>query len=244
MTSEWHVCARCGNQDQKQFKKLKKGIYCTACIAFGRYFVGEEPEGKEWKSLASLYGTFQLPFAMTSKQKECSDQILSHVRQNQNVLLYACCGAGKTEMVFPLLTDCLKTGKKVGLAVPRKDVVMELEIRLRASFSNASICAVYGDHHDVLEADIVLCTTHQLYRYVNVFEVLILDEVDAFPYKGNQMLRHFANQACKSTFVYMTATPDHELKKKVERKLIHEVTLFQRPHGHPLCIPKVVYGFP
>ncbi len=241
--ADWYVCARCGNQNQRSFKTIPKGTYCTACIAFGRCFVGESLASKEWPSLTMFYGDFQLPFALTKLQKECSEQILRHVKDNQDVLLHACCGAGKTEMIFPLITYCLRAGKRIGLAIPRRDVVAELEKRVRKAFPKTSVCAVYGDHHDVLEASVILCTTHQLYRYAGSFDVLILDEVDAFPYKGNKLLEHIAHQACKGTFVYMTATPDHVLKQKVKQGLVWEVTLFQRPHGHPLCIPKVQYGF-
>ena len=39
------------------------------------------------------------------------------------------------------------------------------------------------------DGDIVIFTTHQAFRYIGYFDVLIIDEVDAFPYKDNEQLK-------------------------------------------------------
>jgi GntR family transcriptional regulator/MocR family aminotransferase len=48
-------------------------------------------------------------------------------------------------------------------------------------------------------------TTHQLYRYEKYFDVIIIDEVDAFPFKGNKLLETFLYRACKGNIVYMSS---------------------------------------
>lgn len=237
------ICQRCGNQDPAKFKTIKKGTYCTACLEFGRLFVGEPIAIQVWKEPSALFSDYELSYALTQAQQKCSRQLIEYVRTGHDVLIYACCGAGKTEIIYPLVTDCLKQHRKIGIAIPRKDVVIELAQRFQKAYPKKTVCAVYGGHHELLDGDIILCTTHQLYRYYQAFDVLILDEVDAFPYKGNPVLQRIARQACKGNFVYLSATPDNEMKRKVAQGTLKQITLFRRPHGHPLCIPKVKTGF-
>lgn len=237
----WY-CRRCGNQNQKKFKTIPKGTYCTACLEFGRMFVGAELAVQSWRTASSVFADYDIPYALTHAQQECAFALIDYIGKRQNVLVYACCGAGKTEIVFPLITHCLKNNKKVGIAVPRRDVVIELQKRIAAAYPKKTVCAVYGGNADVLDADIIICTTHQLYRYPQTFEVLILDEVDAFPYKGNTKLQKIAMQASKGNFVFLSATPDHVMKKQVQDNELRELTLFKRPHGHPLCVPEVKIG--
>ena len=37
---------------------------------------------------------------------------------------------------------------------------------------------VCGGHTEVTDGDLIICTTHQLYRYYRAFDLLILDEPD------------------------------------------------------------------
>lgn len=84
-------------------------------------------------------------------------------------------------MVMPLITYCFQHEMKIGIAIPRKEVVIELQQRMQQAYPKKKIIAVYGEHHDVIDGDLILCTTHQLFRYEKVFDVLVVDEVDAFP---------------------------------------------------------------
>jgi len=49
----------------------------------------------------------------------------------------------------------------------------------------------FGDHHDALTGNIIVLTTHQLFRYEDYFDLLIFDEIDAFPYVGDLVLESF-----------------------------------------------------
>lgn len=71
-----------------------------------------------------------------------------------------------------------------------------------------------------------------------------MDEVDAFPYRGNTMLQNIAQQACIGQFVYLTATPDTDMMEEVKKGNLGLVELFQRPHGYPLIVPDITCGFP
>ena len=52
----------------------------------------------------------------------------------------------------------------------------------------------------------IICTTHQLYRYPQYFDLLILDELDAFPYVNNEVLIGLLQNSIKGNYIYMSAT--------------------------------------
>ncbi|MBR5049014.1 MAG: helicase [Erysipelotrichaceae bacterium] len=158
------------------------------------------------------------------------------------MLLEAVCGAGKTELVYAAIADQLKRGNKVGFAISRRQVVLEIAERLRGVFSHLKVVAVCQGHTDELTGDLIVCTTHQLYRYRHYFDLLIIDEPDAFPFKGNLTLQGFAANACRGVCVYLTATPDQKLRFQVMTGRIGYLYLAKRPSGKDLCVPQVIYG--
>ena len=157
-------------------------------------------------------------------------------------MLEAVCGAGKTEIIFEMVSDQLRKGRKVGFTIARRQVVIEIAERLSMAFPNISVIPVCQGHTEITMADLVVCTTHQLYRYTDYFDVLIIDEPDAFPFKGNDTLKGIARHACKGCTVYLTATPDEELKNMVVDQTVKYLYLSKRPHGFPLCEPEAIYG--
>lgn len=70
--------------------------------------------------------------------------------------------------------------------------------------------------------------------------LLILDELDAFPYAGNEVLEAIAKQSCIGQKLLLSATPDQKSLKAIEEGHMEMVNLFKRPHERPLCIPKVI----
>lgn len=150
---------------------------------------------------------------------------------------------GKTELVMMTISKMLKAKKKVCFAISRRQVVIELHQRLAKSFKHAKVVKVCGGYTDDLYGDIIVCTTHQCYRYYQYFDCLILDESDAFPYKNNVVLAGIVKTSCKGHIVYLTATIDDYLKQRIETKSIIHLKLNQRPHGHDLIVPKVKVGF-
>ncbi|MBR0473924.1 MAG: DEAD/DEAH box helicase family protein [Erysipelotrichaceae bacterium] len=185
---------------------------------------------------------YQLKFDLTDKQKHVSHKLTEYVNDGKSVLLEAVCGAGKTEIIFEMVSDQLRKGRKVGFTIARRQVVIEIAERLSKAFTNITVIPVCQGYTSVTMADLVVCTTHQLYRYNGYFDVLIIDEPDAFPFKGNDTLKGIARHACKGSTVYLTATPDEELKNLVVERKVEYLYLSKRPHGFPLCEPEVLYG--
>lgn len=235
------ICKRCGNEDQHYFYFDHHQWYCRKCISFGRLNVGDIPRKRGYirQKIACEY-TLQYP--LTNAQEEVSKKIVYYLNQKQDVLVYAACGAGKTELVMESIKMYLSRGCKVGFAISRRQVVLEIKDRLQAAFSNLCVIAVCEGYTDITDGDIIVCTMHQLYRYYETFDLLIMDEVDAFPYRGNDVLKRVAQQSCIGQTVYLTATPAEEMLTEVKQGKLPMVSLFHRPHGYPLILPKVKRG--
>lgn len=87
-------------------------------------------------------------------------------------------------------------------------------------------------------AQLVLATTHQLYRFDQAFDVMIVDEADAFPYTFDETLQKAVEKAKKADapIVFVTATPSLKLQQAFQ----YESTSFipKRYHNHPLPVPQ------
>jgi competence protein ComFA len=182
-----------------------------------------------------LIEDINLSFELTPKQKEVSKQLCKTL--DRNVLFEAVCGAGKTECVLELIQDRLNKGLKVGWAIPRRQVVLELTSRLKKVFPSLTVIAVCEGYTTQFSADLVLFTTHQAFRYKQSFDVLVLDEVDAFPYKGNHLLHHLISQTYKQQCIMMSATIPHDLRKTMVKEKWPHITCYERPTHIPLSIP-------
>ena len=107
---------------------------------------------------------------------------------------------GKLRFFLPELKQHLLARKRVCIATPRTDVVLELTPRLKAAFPEITVASLYGGSEDRhLYAPLTIATTHQLLRFYQAFDTVILDEVDAFPYTVEESLQYAAVQARKST---------------------------------------------
>jgi competence protein ComFA len=131
-------------------------------------------------------------------------------------------------------------GLRVGFALPRRDVVIELYYRLKSAFPHNSIVAVYGGNTTRLEGDCIILTTHQLYRYPNYFDLLVMDEIDAFPFKGNDVLIAMYKRSLKGHCVMMSATPSEAVIKVFPGEGHAILELRTRFHKHPIPVPKTI----
>ena len=88
--------------------------------------------------------------------------------------------------------------------------------------------------------DIVISTTHQLIRFYQAFDLLIIDEVDAFPYTFDEMLPRLAKKACKPTCatIYLSATPSKADQIAIKKGALKCCLIPARYHLYSLDIPK------
>ena len=231
-------CLRCNNDDPAYFYHGSRGFYCRKCIRFKRILFEDEPESFDYEISAGA-DDYGFNYELTSLQLEASRKCKEGLKDG-DILLHCICGAGKTEIVVESISDYLSKGLKVAYAISRREVVIELEKRFKDIFHEAKVVSVYGSHHDELSGDLIVCTCHQLYRYYKSFDLLILDEVDAFPLKGDETLMNISINSCKGSIIFSTATVDINLEKILSQRKYKKVELFVRPSFKPLSIPYVI----
>lgn len=186
------------------------------------------------------------PFAwegtLSPAQQEASTELVTAVKENRDLLVWAVCGAGKTEVLFEGIHEALRSGKRVCLATPRTDVILELSPRLKKCFPRPIVALYGGSEERQLYGQIVLTTTHQLFRFKGAFDVMIVDEVDAFPYSFDSSLQFAVEKARKpsSSLVHLTATPDAATQRECRmgrRNHFGSGALSSSPHSIPaLCL--------
>lgn len=232
-------CPRCLNEDRRYFYKGSKGWYCRKCISFKRVLIKEEIEVQDY-AISDVEVKIELKYELTPHQKKIAKEAIETI-VSSDILLLCCTGAGKTEISMPIIATYLKKGKRVCYAIARREVVLELYERFRSTFINNTVTRVCGGYTNQLYADLIVCTTHQLYRYHHTFDLLILDEVDAFPFKGNDTLNNIALTSLTSDgrIVYSTATIDDHIQKIMRKRPLKTLSLQRRPHERPLIVPKV-----
>ncbi len=244
ISTNWLRCTRCGSRQLKQQVQLADGrYYCPDCLLLGRicaddYLVDLAEPNDFPRKVQPLTWTGKL----TEAQKTAATMIQQHFIQRQDHLLWAVTGAGKTEMLFPGIAWALKQGLRVGIASPRVDVCLELMPRLQVAFADTPIMLLHGRQNEPYQyTQLVLCTTHQLLRFYHAFDVLIIDEVDAFPYAQNPQLAFATQQAVKidGARLFLTATPSRLLLQQVRQGNLALSYLPRRYHGYPLPQPKV-----
>lgn len=211
-------CLNCGETDTELFFR---GI-CRRCIGFSIV---------EGENLEIPAEPISFSFELTSAQKSISER-LSEVVVDGDVFIDAVCGAGKTEICLETVKKALYSGKRIGWAIPRREVVLELSKRLQDYFSNFKVTPVCQGYTKVLDGNIIVCTTHQLFRYPNYFDILILDEPDAFPFAGDVFLQRIMKKSTKGSIVYLSAT--------FEIDNVTKLSLPIRPSYKLLPVPKIV----
>lgn len=248
-------CLRCGNEKNSLFAKIPCSIcnathlYCRKCIQMGR--VMECEPLYTWGGQLPNWSTYEQPCSwdgtLTQGQKQASNHMVQAIRSGEKeYLIWAVCGAGKTEMIFPAITETLQQGKRICIATPRADVVRELYPRLQKAFKEVPVQALYGGSETKdATAQLIIATTHQLLRFQDAFDVVIIDEIDAFPFHKDPSLPYSANRAKKqdSTMIYLTATPRKDHQRRIVKHTLPHTFVPVRFHGYPLPVPKTKICF-
>lgn len=245
-------CLRCGTKDSRWFAEFpcsrcgETCTYCRQCLMMGRVssctplisWTGPIPKEEVTLNLLEWSGT------LSPGQSGASSRVVTAVNQSDELLVWAVCGAGKTEVLFKGIEHALTQGKRVCIATPRTDVVLELTPRLKAVFPQMNVASLYGGSEDRhIYAPLTIATTHQLLRFYQAFDTLIVDEVDAFPYSIDETLQYAVKQAKKphSALIYLTATPSRNWQRECRIGKRAFVTIPARYHRKPLPVPKFVW---
>ena len=240
------VCNRCGNQNVEEFAVgpciicQKNCHYCLRCLNMGKVKECCVLVAVEEQTPAFPLHSVQLYYKHTmSKEQEKLSKELVEITDKEH-LVWAVTGAGKTEMIFELIRTVLVKGGRVGLAAPRIDVCNELAPRIKEAFPLEEVAVLHGlTEESYKRTPITIATTHQMLRFYHAFDVLIVDEVDAFPYSNSDMLQFAVHRAVKPTgrLVFMTATPSKLELYNIQHHQLSYSLLPARFHRHPLVVP-------
>lgn len=184
---------------------------------------------------------YKLPFELSEQQTYASGKVVQAIKVQKDLLLYAVTGVGKTEMIFEGIHIARQLGYNIAVVSPRVDVVIETSIRVQQAFTCEEIDILHQSSHQQYNGHFVIATIHQLYRFKNHFDVVFIDEVDAFPLSMNPQLFNAIHLAAKPqhSYIFMTATPNQRLTKQLSNDQI--IQLPARFHRHTLPIPKFSY---
>ena len=234
-------CQRCNSSILEEWHLPIGAYYCRECLLMKRvrsdqalYYFPQEDFPKQdvlkWRG------------QLTPFQEKVSEGLVQAVEKKEPILVHAVTGAGKTEMIYQVVAKVIDDGGAVCLASPRIDVCLELYKRLQDDFA-CEIALLHGESEPYFRTPLVVATTHQLLKFHHAFDLLIVDEVDAFPYVDNSVLYYAVNQCVKveGLRIFLTATSTDELDKKVRTGELKRLSLPRRFHGNPLIIPKPIW---
>ncbi|ULL19461.1 DNA/RNA helicase [Paenibacillus sp. H1-7] len=250
-------CMYCGTECPycEECLTMGRSRYCSVSIQPAKGNLMVRPNTSAIADTGPKLEPYLSPWGLSEIQAEASGQALLFLKGNElqsghmhpdrpaKFLIWAVTGAGKTEMIFPMIQYTVARGGRVVVATPRKDVVLELKPRLEKAFHPTPVVTLYGGSDQRWDmAPITIATTHQLLRFDQSFDLVIIDELDAFPYHNNPVLQYAAEKVCKvnGATILLSATPPRELQKAAASGRLPHVKVTARYHRHPLPVPVLV----
>lgn len=250
----WSYCPHCGGDCP----------YCEGCLTMGRVRscspliqgLRADPPGFTGNRIQAAsaepkgHAAYIEAWGLSPVQAAASEEALTFLKANNSLtskktgvrrfLIWAVTGAGKTEMIFPMIQYTVESGGRVAVVTPRRDVVLELKPRLEKAFPHIKVVTLYGGSDQRWErGELTLATTHQMMRFRAAFDLVIVDEIDAFPYHNNPMLLYAVEQVCSpdGAFILLSATPPEALQQQVRQGKVPHARVPARYHRHPLPEP-------
>lgn len=237
------VCQRCGSSHHKPSVQLPIGCYyCPTCIRYGR-ITSDGQLVIQQTDLPAFDHKIVWPGVLTSFQQKISQQLVANCRQKKSSLVWSVTGSGKTEMIFETIRHVRQEGGRVAIVSPRIDVCRELFPRIQQAFPQEESLLLYGKSEEPYRyTTILIATTHQLLHFYRSFQLIVVDEVDAFPYEGDAQLRYglynaLAENGC---LIYLSATPSERLLQEIRGKFA-VLKMPLRFHQRPLIVPKPIH---
>ena len=227
------ICQRCLSTNVRTFICHHESCaYCRNCLYLGRVcrcdFLQE-------RDITTPTETTELtmPFELAPDQKRVANQLLTWWDGRKTGLVHAVCGAGKTEMTFPVIERVVNAGKRVLIVSPRKDVAIEWGERLERAFT-VPVTRRYGGGEKDSVGMITVATAPLLMNIRDVFDYVLVDESDAFPFAFDVALWNTIRRVGRGVFLFITATPT------VWQQMFPTVHLSRRYHGFDLPVPTLV----
>lgn len=235
------ACGRCGARILPGWRTEEDRRFCRECLAFGRVTEDDFLVARE-RPLVWADPVLFRKFPLSPGQQEASAFAVSCLETGVSGFLEAVCGAGKTEILYDFLLAGFRKRFRVAWAIPRRDIVAELAPRLGEAFPTLAVKALHAEAKDDAGAHLVVSTIHQLIRYREEFDWIVLDEADAFPYRDDPLLHRLLRKALRpeGRLFLLSATTSPEMTASVRRGEFRRFSLPARFHGHVWDEPRCV----
>lgn len=238
------LCHRCQNRNRRLFytyysEHFNSDVtYCLNCVHLGAMTDKTTLKAFDIAAVPDLCH-YELKFELSDVQRRASDAIAEAAAVNKNILLNAVTGSGKTEITFAAIQAARQAGKRVAFIAPRIDVVKEVYMRLREAFNNTRIDLKYDGVKIEFEHQFLVATVQQLYNYKTHFDLIIVDETDAFPLTTDDVLMRTITHAATNihSIIFMTATPSKRMMRFLGE--YETIAITKRYHGHALAVPEI-----
>ncbi len=223
-------CPRCG-----QVYKERK---CSSCSEFGPV----DPSTKFYQLPYQCYQIkrtyIKIDVQLTALQTKASSFICANCLEKE-ILIWAVCGSGKTEITFEIIRRNLNQGNFVAFVIPRKDLLNEIPNRLEEVFVGVDIVKLSSEHKKKRDGQLYVLTPNQLLRFKNAFSLVICDEVDAYPFMEDPRFIYGVESSRREecATIFLTSTPSQEF---LTRDLV-VFTIYERWHQFELPVPELIY---
>ena len=180
----WILCHRCGMRTSVIVGQLADYGYFVHIVLY----LGDATLNKIYICLISLKQNLEKSSfwtgQLTEKQTEIAKRILCHSEKRHH-LIWAVTGAGKTEMLYPILVETLKAGGRVAICTPRVDVCNELFYAIVMFFQKKNHVAPWEYSNGLYLYFFCYLYDSSAIPFYRSFDLIVIDEIDAFPYNGD-----------------------------------------------------------
>ncbi len=223
-------CVRCG--------QLYESGQCTSCNEFGIIYQNQVLYQVPYQDYPRLVDFNKPDICLTNLQNKASEFIIENDLKRE-ILIWAVCGSGKTEITFEIIRKHINQQKFVAFVIPRKDILNEIAKRLEENFPGIDLVKMSSEHKTKRNGQLYVLTPNQLLRFKNAFSLIICDEVDAYPFMEDPRFIYAVETARRkaSTTIFLTSTPSAEFLKRD----LAIFTIYERWHKKLLPVPKLVY---
>ncbi|MDT8336837.1 MAG: DEAD/DEAH box helicase family protein [Candidatus Izemoplasmatales bacterium] len=230
------TCNRCLSHNLLQdYNGIK---YCLDCYQYleinnQMYLLRREREYEH------INHPLELDFDLTQEQTTGSNFLVNCFLKRKNAFLQAVCGAGKTEMSLALIHMLLNEFKTIAFVIPRVEIIKQVSLRMSQYFPKTSISTLYSGQTLKEDSQLIILTPQQLIKFYREFDLMIIDEVDAFPFLNNPFLERLVKKSKKESavLIYMSATITEGFKKEIKNKNLEFHLIPRRYHNRDLEVP-------
>ena len=186
-----------------------------------------------------------IPFQLTKDQRRASRRVLEFMNDSRSreFLVWAACGSGKTEVVCAAIESVLNRGGTVLYVVPRQSAASDIHARLDHFLRGIRVGLQSGSKRIAgQDSRFLVCTAHQTLRFRHAADLVVFDEVDAYPCVPGGFLESAVRRSARrdGKIVYLTATPDSHMFERVRNRSLPFCVISARHHGRPVPVPRVL----